>query len=119
MLKTIYVACDTSFVNEDSYYENLLNAENTSIHLASMGWAPYIAIKNFSNIYKYEKVFPAIDLTIHLCNISLLVKCDALLLLSGSENCEKCEELLSVCRDHNIPIFYQKEGLPSPDEVES
>jgi len=115
-MKLIYVAGKYTGKTYSEIDDNIRKAEALSIKLFREGWAVITPHKNMAHYEIYED--DTLDYHTWLdADFEMLKRCDAIIFLKNWYESPGSREEHDFSEKEEIPIFYEKNGLPSPDDL--
>ena len=107
----IYCAGPYTASSHEAIKENINIAEKASLKLWKKGW---VVITPHLNCAHFERYYDD-DLTEQMIiegELVILKRCDAMFVLKGWEKSKGTLKEIEFCKENNITIFYETDGIP-------
>lgn len=116
-MKLIYVSGKYTGTPEQ-VLANIRVSELASLKLLNLDWAVLTPHKNTSGYEKFEKQFPNLDYNFFMdIDVEMLRRCDAIFMLENWVDSRGAKIELDFAIENNIPVFYESDGFPAPEQV--
>ena len=118
-MKVIYIAGKYTGNKHSEINDNIEKAEAVAIACCVKGWCVLTPHKNFAHFEKYENATDKLDYNFWMnATEELLKRSDAIIMLPNWEDSKGATHEFNFANDNNIPVFYAKNGIPDPDDVQ-
>jgi len=114
-MKLIYVSGKYTEDTSSLVQLNIEKAEEAAIQLIGKGWGVFTPHKNSAHYEKYKEEYPNMTWDYFMeFSIEMLKRHDAIFMLNNWKDSEGGVIEHDYALKNNIPIYYEKDGYPSP-----
>lgn len=110
----MYIAGPYTHQEESGILANINRARRASLDCCKVGWAVHCPHANYSGFHSVKEI--PYETWIRY-DLSVLAKCDAILLLDGWASSKGASQEFAFADEHGIPQFFAKDGIPKPDAI--